>query len=593
MKKLLLLLLVLQFNFVFTQKQNAILAFNYVDIGEYEKAVTLLEENYKKDKQILIFEKLLLCYQQLEQYDKAFELVDERKKIQKSPTNSIEEGYLHQLQNNITEAEKKYNDALNYIDQNPAYAYTVGNKFEKKSLLEWAMKAYTKGQGLNPNLNFDFQIALLNGQMGNLETMVNKLLDYAYAKPERVTTVQAYFTSFLMNDATEAFSNDLRKNLVLRVQKTPNVFWNQFLSWYYIQQKEYARAFAQEKAVFKRNPESLRDIISLGYLALEDKQNDAATSIFEFVLNNTTDKSTQVIAHYSLMKIKIDDSEPKDYIPLQTEFNALLNNYEKSTLSLNLYLLAAHFNCFYLNNIENAKSTLKSLLDLRLNKRQQAEVKLEYADVLLYDEQFNQAILYYAQVENAMKNDEMAHEASMKMARANYFKNDFEWALKQVKVLKQSASYLIANDALEMFLLINDNTAKDSLQLALTDFSKADFKLYQNKQDDALTGFKSILKNHKDTTIEDITYMRIGQILESKKEYDNAVIQYEKILQEHLESVYRDDALFYLAEIYRQFLNQPQKAKDLYEKIIFNHQDSIYYTEAQKQYRYLRGDSTI
>ena len=34
------------------------------------------------------------------------------------------------------------------------------------------------------------------------------------------------------------------------------------------------------------------------------------------------------------------------------------------------------------------------------------------------------------------------------MAKANYYKNDFDWALQQVKVLKQSSSLLIANDAL-------------------------------------------------------------------------------------------------------------------------------------------------
>ena len=46
-----------------------------------------------------------------------------------------------------------------------------------------------------------------------------------------------------------------------------------------------------------------------------------------------------------------------------------------------------------------------------------------------------------------------------------------------------------------------------------------------------------------------------------------------------------------LAELNENQLNNPEKAKTLYEKIIFNHADSIYFVEARKRYRALRGDA--
>ena len=45
-----------------------------------------------------------------------------------------------------------------------------------------------------------------------------------------------------------------------------------------------------------------------------------------------------------------------------------------------------------------------------------------------------------------------------------------------------------------------------------------------------------------------------------------------------------------LAELYKTHLEQEEKAKELYEQIIFNHADSIYFVEARKKYRALRGD---
>jgi hypothetical protein len=52
----------------------------------------------------------------------------------------------------------------------------------------------------------------------------------------------------------------------------------------------------------------------------------------------------------------------------------------------------------------------------------------------------------------------------LKAAKTSYFKTDFDWALKQFKELKSASSQLIANDALSIFLLINDNTVADSTQ---------------------------------------------------------------------------------------------------------------------------------
>lgn len=52
-----------------------------------------------------------------------------------------------------------------------------------------------------------------------------------------------------------------------------------------------------------------------------------------------------------------------------------------------------------------------------------------------------------------------------------------------------------------------------------------------------------------------------------------------------------DDAYYNLARLYEGPLNMPEKAKENYERIIFDLADSIYYVEAQKRFRSLRGDA--
>ena len=52
-----------------------------------------------------------------------------------------------------------------------------------------------------------------------------------------------------------------------------------------------------------------------------------------------------------------------------------------------------------------------------------------------------------------------------------------------------------------------------------------------------------------------------------------------------------DNAIFALAELYANKLALPEEAKLLYEQIIFNHADSIFFVDARKKYRALRGDA--
>jgi tetratricopeptide (TPR) repeat protein len=248
-----------------------------------------------------------------------------------------------------------------------------------------------------------------------------------------------------------------------------------------------------------------------------------------------------------------------------------------------------------LQNTKKAKEILEQCLTFRLNNKQMAEVKMDLADVLLLEEKFSMALLQYAQVEEDMKGDVLGQEANLKMAKTSFYQQDFEWALQQFKVLKSAHSQLIANDALELFLLINDNTVADSTQTALKLFAKADFLVYQNKKEEALQQFQAILKDHQseDDVIADVTLLRLGELYEALRDIPKALASYQNIIDNFPESIYRDEALYFSAEIYHKNLQLPDKAKALYEALLFNHQDSIYFVDARKKYRLLRGDSNL
>ncbi|MCW4469256.1 tetratricopeptide repeat protein [Flavobacterium sp. MFBS3-15] len=579
--------------------QNEQLAQNYFEKGEFEKALVIYQDLEKKQPHNIFYaQKLAACYQQLQQYANAEKLLKEKLQRMGQPMLYVELGYNYQLQKDMPNAEKNYKAALDAIADNPSNVYNVASTFEQKVLLEQAIKAYAKAVEVNPNLNFDYQVALLQGQLGNVELMIQKLLSYAYHNQQNLIVVQNQLVRFMSEEGEEnptaesdkSFNTLLRKALLLNVQKTQDIFWNQFLSWYFVQQRDYGKAFVQEKAIFKRDPDTFYNIVNLAKLAVEENEDATAREILNFILQNTTDPELQMQSHYYLLSMDIKAAQEKDHPAIRQLIDALLSQYGVSPYSLDLQLLKADFEAFHLKDTGAAIATLNKTLELQLNKYQQAQVKMKLADVLLLDEKFNQAIIYYAQIEEDLKNDAVGHDASLKMAKSSYYKGDFEWAQKQFKVLKSSVSQLIANDALEMFLLITDNTVEDSTQTALKKFARADFKLYQNKKADALAGFKELLSDPT-KSIQDITLLRMGELYQSMGQYPQALESYQKIIDNYKEGIYVDEALFFSAEIYNKKLSDPEKAKPLYEKVLFEHEDSIYFIEARKQFRQLRGDT--
>ncbi|MFM7896896.1 MAG: tetratricopeptide repeat protein, partial [Flavobacterium sp.] len=81
--------------------QNEQLAMDYFEKGEFQKALTLFEEiSTKQPSNYFFFQKVVECYQQLQQYDKAENAITKRKDKYNQPLLLVELGYNYQLQKN-------------------------------------------------------------------------------------------------------------------------------------------------------------------------------------------------------------------------------------------------------------------------------------------------------------------------------------------------------------------------------------------------------------------------------------------------------------------------------------------------------------
>ena len=574
--------------------QDDFLAKQYFNDGDFDKAVVYYEKLVKQNPRRTDYtEALIATYQQLERYTDVEELLSEKvKENNVYPTLLIEMGYNYRLQDQREKAQDYYQKAILQIKENPNYGYGIGFRFQKYALLDQALAAYTMAMELNPQLDFNYQMARIYGEQGDVEKMYVSYLRLISEGKTSKSKVLRNIDEFITADPENENNIKLKKILLQNAQKNPEILWNELLSWLFVQQKQYGSAFRQEKAIYKRvEGANMQRLNTLGNLTLEEKETETAQEIFQYIADNSGDAVTRLNAQLNLIDIQLLDATQKDLEHIEKEFEELISFHGYKAQTLQLQVAYSNFLTFKKENPEKAIQILKQSLELPLNARGKAFVKLALGDILVYDKRFNEALIYFSQIQQNLKNDVLGQNARFKVAQTSFYKGDFDWALTQLKVLRSSTSQLIANDAMQLSLLISDNSLEDSTQTALKKFARADLLAYQNKTKEAIAELDGILENHKGEKIEDEALLKQGELMEYIKDYEAAEYNYQKIIEFYANGILADDAYFALAELYKNKLNQPEKAKSHYEKIIYNYQDSYYFPQARKNFRMLRGDA--
>ena len=579
------------------QQNDFFLAQTYFRQGEYEKSAQLFEKLYNKSPfNTTYLQKLITCYQETNNFLKAENLLKTKLSKNKSQIYLyVLLGYNYERQELKEIAKNNYEKVINSLDNNAAYAGIIGRLFKDYNLLDYAITTYKKGMEKNPKSNYNFQIAQIYGEKGDFKQMFEYYINLIDKNVSYLNLIQRYAGRYITDDPENETNVLFRKTLLRKAASNPKDEWNILLSWLFTQQKDYSKALTQEKALYQRKPEKLTEIFKLGKIAFDDKNFEAAIECFNFIDQKTTLREEKIEANLYLAKIKVTNKEED----VELFFRMLFKNFGENSETIDLQVAYADYLTFYKNNPDKATIILEKALSFAKNKFEKARIKLKLGDVFVFRGKYNTALIYFSQIQTKLKNHELAQQARFKVAQTSYYKGDFTWAKAQLKVLKGSTTQLIANDAVDLFLKITDNEPVDSIPSGLKQLAKAELLFYQNKNDDALQEIENLFSS-KDILLnglvpgeviyDDVLYLQSKLYLKQEK-YIEAISSFEKIIAADNQGFLTDDLYFMMAEIYNYNLNNIEKAKEYYQKIIFDYPSSIYLVESRKKFRKLRGDN--
>jgi predicted Zn-dependent protease len=579
------------------QDQLLILAKEYLSNKDYPKAGELyakLYQNNPSDRNIT--EGYIICLIGNRDYKNAEKLLKSiLKKYKKDIDYTLLLYKVYSQQADDKKARKSIASLMEDNMNDEGSLRRVANLFIENGMNDYAIEMYEGGkkQTGNPFL-FAEELATLYDKKGDFDKATESLLDLASQQPQKIEDVKtALLRIFTKPDKVET----VRKKMIKRInEQTENVVYPDILSWLYIQQKDYESAFTQVKALDIRLKEQGRRPLSFARIAAKEKEYNAARDAFNYIIQLGKESPYYMVANAEKISLSKTELEAKPNYKAQ-DVNNVLADYE-AYFTINpsaqyaepqqeYALLLAR----YANRPKDAISALEKITTLSSgNPMFRGRCKLDLGDYQIIDNNNWEATLLYSQVDKEFKNDMLGEEARFKNAKLSYYIGDFKWAQGQLDILKASTSELIANDALNLSVLITENSGLDSNIAPLQTFSRADLLIFQNKLADANKALDSITNEYPEHALLDDILMAKASMEVKQHHYKEALAYLEKVYTKYNEDILADDAIYQSAVINEKYLENHEEAKNLFEKIILEFPGSSFVQEARKEYRRLRGD---
>ena len=576
------------------------LAAQYFQNGEFEKAADLYESLLDKNPNPFYYNNLIQSLINAKDYKKAEKIV--KKRIRQNPNDirlNVDLGFVYASSGDAKKAEKQYLESIESLTANQQQIYDLANAFMMRMLYDYATETYLKGRKvMNNPTQFTVELAMMYETRAKYQEMMEEYLNLLNSDGNYLTYIQARLQAVLNTDKESKKAEIIKSTLLKKAQKNPeNGIYANLLMWYSVQLKDFELAFVQAKSIEKRFKDNGAKVFELAEICISNAEYLIGIEAYQYLINKGELNLYYLNSRVGLLNaryLKVTTSlvsNQKDISELEKEYIKVLNELGKDASTIILMKNLAHIYAFYSYKSNEAIALLnEAILIPNAAKKIIAACKLELADINLFGGDVWEATLLYSQVEKSFKNEPTGFEAKLKNARLSYYIGEFEWAKAQLDVLKAATSKLIANDAMELSLLIGDNMDEDSTYTALNYFAKADLYEYRNQFDLAFATLDSTRLLGLSHPIFDDVLLKKAEIVIKQGKYKDADSLLQKLVDFYPDGLLADDALFLQAELNENQLNNRIKAMICYENLIFKYPASLYTVEARKKFRKLRGD---
>lgn len=493
----------------------------------YEDALPILQRINSQNPDIfLFFDRLVECHIQLKQYDTALTLVEENINKQRNiPESNILLGQLYHFMEDTSKAFEIWERNLQqYSNQLQLYLNTANAMMDRREYTR-AIEVYRKGRVIfNNEQLFMSDIPNAYMQAGEYENAIGEWLNLVKQNPQQSSGIQRmllrYNDPILYDIAILELGDELDNMALNDPSYTP---FYELQIWLLLENKLYRRAYSSAREYEERTSNYNFTLFNVGRQLGENNEFELALSAFDYYSENSfgeikwraeEEKATiftkwaKYLDDYSLDFNNKRDSLFKEASTILDELIGQTQTYSRID---QIYLKKAELALDFVFDLEAAKEVTKRLKSLP-NMYETADASYLDGRIFLAQKEYTSARISLTRSNKKAEVGNLAEKTRYFLALTDFYAGDFEFAKIQLKSLgRQNTSYY-ANDALELRLWVQEGLAADTTGEYLIDFADAHFNLKTGEKEKAREQFFAIADSEVPTPFKDDSFVLLSKI---------------------------------------------------------------------------------
>jgi cellulose synthase operon protein C len=580
------------------------LAETYLQAGQFDRATALLEDLYAAQPETyLFFDRLREAYESAERYDDAILLVEGH--MQRQPENtslfSVKARLLY-LKGDEPGAFDAWDDAISADSDSRNTYLTVYQTMFDLRLTDQAIAVLERGrEALGDESVFLTDLAYLYSTVGRHEEAVSEYLKLLAASERQLSFIRSRLSRFMEDPQALQAGIAAAEQGVRR--EPSNRAIRELLAWFYLEAGDYRKALEINREIDRLGQESGRVLLLFAQSAVDAGAYDIAAEAFAEVVSIYPDSPAAPDAQFNLalMNERWAAETGEQAVDASGE-RVAAPHYERALEGYRIFMQQYPSHEYFpealrrtgvlqqdvFRNYSEARATLQEVIRRYPMTEAAHTSELQMGRIQLLDNQFSLAKQTFSDLIDRLGVGSLADQARYELALVHFYEGEFDAARALTEELNQDLSGLTANDAIELKVLLLENTGPDSLSTPLRTYARAHLLDRQHRAEQAITVLDSLLQQYGNHSLADESRFLRARALRNAGRPEEAVAAFLELPLMHPASFLADRSLFLAAETQEKDMDDPAAAVETYTKLLTDYPGTLYAADARARIRVLR-----
>ena len=578
------------------------MAESYLQAGQIDRAIPILEAVYAEEPSSFIyFDRLKQAYENSKRYDDAVELIESREADAPSPPLHAEKARLIFLGGDEQRAFDVWDEAVNLAPQSRGTYIAVYRTLVEARLLDRAIDLLVRARDALGDDVFRNDLGMLYMATGRYEDGMREHLAMLREDDRRLNSTIGTLSRY--SEQPEALAAAARVTEEA-VREDPLVRpFRELLSWLYLETGNFQGALNESRAIDRLERQEGRILLGFAQRAVDAGAFEAAAEAYQEVVDRYAESATMphaLLGMATLHERWAGSLQERGASPEDIEAHTVraLDAYDQLAVRFSTHpsypqVLSSQGRLLLdgLHDLDAAEQAFREIATRYPGAAEAGDASFELSRIALLRGDLEDARIGFARIVDTHRIGDLAERARMEVARIHFYRSEFEAARTMLDVLDINTSTDVANDALELKVVILDNRGPDSLNTALSRYASASFLARQGRHLEALAGLDDLLAEFGRHGVADEARFLRAQSLAALGSSIDAAEAYIEIAAYHPDSHLADRALFEASLLQSHRLDDATAAAQTLTRLLTSYPGSMYIQQARSLLRDLRGDS--